>query len=128
MAALLELFPLMDPLHRLLPFDVGGNPAVIKVAFDEGLSVPSNKVGSNWKVRILILTKRNLLVLGEHLPGGKAHDAAPDRGEHAELEAGEGDGRGPQARGHEQGGGDGHLAGVLSTLSCYVLFLNLFSE
>ena len=41
-AALLELFPLMDPLHRLLPFDVGGNPPVIKVAFDEGLSVSSN--------------------------------------------------------------------------------------
>ena len=61
-------------------------------------------------------------MLGEHFAGCKAHDAAPDRGEHAELEAGEGDGRGPQARGHEQGGGDGHLAGVLNALSFYVLF------
>ena len=42
MAALLEPLPLLDPLHRLLPFDVGGDPAVIEVAFDKSLSVPKN--------------------------------------------------------------------------------------
>ena len=52
-------------------------------------------------------------MLSEHLPSGEAHDAAPHRGEHPELEAGEGDGRGAQARGHKQGGCDGHLAVVL---------------
>ena len=55
-------------------------------------------------------------MLGEHFPGGKAHDAAPHRGEHPELEASEGDGRGAQAGGHKQGGGDGHLAGVLRVI------------
>ena len=55
-------------------------------------------------------------MLSEHFPGGKAHDAAPHRGEHSELEASEGDGRGAQAGGHKQGGGDGHLAGVLRVI------------
>ena len=50
-----------------------------------------------------------ILVLGEHLPGGEAHDAAPHGGEHAHLEAGEGDDGGPEARGHEQGPGNGNL-------------------
>ena len=50
----------------------------------------------------------------EHLPGGEAHDAAPHRREHPELEAGEGDGGSAQACGHEQRRGDGHLARVLS--------------
>ena len=63
------------------------------------------------------LIDTNLLVLSEHFPGGKAHDAAPHRGEHPELEASEGDGRGAQARGHKQGGGDGHLAGVLRVIT-----------
>ena len=38
--ALLELLPLLDPLHRLLPLDVGGDSAVIEVTFDQRLSVP----------------------------------------------------------------------------------------
>ena len=46
---------------------------------------------------------------GEVVRGGGAHDAAPHGGEHAHLEAGEGDDRGPEARGHEQCPGNGNL-------------------
>ena len=59
-------------------------------------------------------------MLGEHFAGGKAHDAASHCGEHPELEASEGDGWGAQAGGHKQSGGDGHLAGVLTTLCVHV--------
>ena len=45
----------------------------------------------------------------EHLPGGEAHDAAPHRGKHPHLEAGEGDHGGTETRGHEQRAGDGNL-------------------
>ena len=51
-------------------------------------------------------------MFSEHFPGGEAHDTATDSREHAELEAGEGDGGGAQAGGHEEGGGDGHLTVV----------------
>ena len=40
MAAFLELFPLLDSLHGLLPLDVSGNSAVIEVSFNQSLSVP----------------------------------------------------------------------------------------
>ena len=39
-AAFLELFPLLDSLHGLLPLDVSGNSAVIEVSFNQSLSVP----------------------------------------------------------------------------------------
>ena len=48
-------------------------------------------------------------MLCKHFAGGEAHDAAPHGGEHPHLEAGEGDDWGPQARGHEQGPGNGNL-------------------
>ena len=55
----------------------------------------------------------SLLMFGKHFAGGKAHDSSAHRGKHAELEAGEGYGRGAKAGGHKQGGGYWHLAGVL---------------
>ena len=63
-------------------------------------------------------------MFSEHFPGGEAHDTATDSREHAELEAGEGDGGGAQAGGHEEGGGDGHLTvvclQVISSMKRYV--------
>ena len=42
-----------------------------------------------------------LLVLSEHLPGGKTHDASPHGREHPHFETGEGDNGGPETRGHK---------------------------
>ena len=54
----------------------------------------------------------NLLVFSEHFARSESHNSATNSSEHAELEPGEGDGGSPQAGGHEEGGGDGHLTVV----------------
>ena len=59
----------------------------------------------------------DLLVLGEHLAGGVAHDASPDGGEHAQLQTRQEDHRAADEGCHHQATRDRNLRVVMMSLA-----------